>query len=184
MGIGEKIKSIKDKMRPMDYIIIGLVVFVILIFILFSLGKEVYSPTPVENEGKVTYEIFFKNVLITGDEKLHNPFKVGDETFVTIRNEPHAKLKIVDVKYDRKVTMIPTGNSAKPYIIAEDMENPCAFDFVVKVEDTAKFTKDGVVSGGNKIKVGLPITLESAEYRLNGVISSFEVIDLKNKEDE
>jgi len=180
----KKFKSIVKKMRPIDYMIIGVCIFLLVIVAFIYAGKKVYSPTPVLNEGKITYDIFFKGVLITGDEAKHNPFKVGDETFATIRNEPHAKLKIVDVKYDRKRTMIPTGNMNKPYVLAEDMENPCSYDFIVTVEDTAKFTENGAVSAGNKVKVGLPITLESAEYRLNGVITSFSIVDLKNSEDE
>ena len=39
----------------------------------------------------------------------------------------------------------------------------------------AKITKDGAVVGGNKIKVGLPVTLEGMAYKLNGIISDVRV---------
>ena len=184
--INEKIKSIPNKMRPMDYMIVALLVFVLIIFGIIYYGKKVYAPTPVENEGKVSYEIYFKNVSISGgiNEERQNPFVVGDDTFVTIRNQPHAKLKITDVKYNRKMVMLPTGNANNPYVLVDDKENPLSYDFLVTVEDNGKFTNDGIVSGGNKIKVGLPITLESQLYRLEGRITNVKILTLKNNDNE
>lgn len=181
----EKVKSILQKMRPMDYMILGLVIFILVIFTFIFVGKKVYSPTPVENEGKVAYEIFFQNVKVSGNENDRiSLFKAGDETFVTIRNQPHAKLKITDVKYDRKMLMLPTGNANEPYTLVVDIENPFAYDFLITVEDNGKLTTDGIVSGGNKIKIGLPITLEGPTYRLNGLITNVKILTLENNEDE
>lgn len=184
--VKEKVKSISKKMRPMDFMIIGVVIFIFIIFGIIYFGKKVYAPTPVENEGKVAYEIYFKNVLISGGEKddRQNPFEVGAETFVTIRNQPHAKLKITDVKYNRKMVMIPTGNASNPYVLVDDKENPLSYDFLITVEDNGKFTNDGVVSGGIKIKVGLPITLEAQTYRLDGKITNVKILTLKNNDNE
>ena len=179
-------KNILKKMRPMDFMILGIFVFLIILYGLFYIGKKAYSPTPVQNEGKVAYEIFFKNVLISdgGENEIESPFKVGDETFVTIRNVPHSKLKITNVKYNRKMIMIPTGNINNPYVLSDDKENPLSFDFLVTVEDNGKYTDDGVISGGNKIKVGLPITLEAATYRLDGKITNVKILTITNNDNE
>ena len=185
--VKEKAKNLIQKMRPMDYMIVGFLVFLVVIYGIIYFGKKVYAPTPVENEGKVAYEIYFKNVLISdgGDKERENPFNIGDETFVTIRNVPHAKLKITDVKYNRKMVMVPTGNVNNPYVLVDDKENPLAYDFLVTVEDNGKYTNDGIVSGGNKIKVGLPITLEAPEYRLDGKITNVKILTtLKNSDNE
>ena len=181
----EKVKSILQKMRPMDYMILGLAVFILVIFTFIFIGKKVYSPTPVENEGKVAYEIFFQNVKVSGTENnRQNPFEVGAETFVTIRNQPHAKLKITDVKYNRKMIMIPTGKADSPYVLVDDKENPLSYDFLITVEDKGKMTSDGIISGGNKVKIGLPIILEGATYRLNGIITNVKILTLEKSEDE
>ena len=66
-------------------------------------------------------------------------------------------------------------------VLVADKENPLAYDFLVTVEDNGKFTNDGVVSGGSKIKVGLDITLEAPIYRLNGKITNVKILTLKNK---
>ena len=181
-----KVKTELKKMRPMDFMIIGVIAFLILILGFIYMGKKIYAPTPVENEGKVAYEIYFKNVSISGgngDER-QNPFEVGAETFITIRNQPHAKLKITDVKYNRKMVMIPTGNASNPYVLVDDKENPLSYDFLVTVEDSGKFTNDGIVSGGMKIKTGLKITLEGQTYRLDGIITNVKVLTTANNNKE
>ena len=179
-------KNILQKMRPMDFMILGIFIFLIVLYGLFYIGKKTYAPTPVENEGRVAYEIYFKNVIISdgGDKEMKSPFNIDDETFVTIRNVPHSKLKITNVKYNHKKVMMPTGNANNPYVLVDDKENPLSFDFLVTVEDKGKYTADGVVSGGNKIKMGLPITLEADTYRLNGIITNVKVLTTNSNDNE
>ena len=52
------------------------------------------------------------------------------------------------------------------------------FDFIVKLEDTAKKTPDGYVAGGNKIKMGIPVVIEGERYKYTGVISNvYEAVE-------
>ena len=60
-------------------------------------------------------------------------------------------------------------------MVVDDVTSPFNYDFLVTVEDDAKITKDGAVVGGNKIKIGLPVTLEGVDYRLNGIVSNISV---------
>ena len=84
--------------------------------------------------------------------------------------------------------MIPTFNAKKRFDVVDDVTAPYQYDFLVTVLDKAKITKDrdGAVVGGNKIKIGLPITLEGADYKLNGIVSNITVVakpDEKNNDD-
>ena len=54
------------------------------------------------------------------------------------------------------------------------------YDITVTLTDTAKITKDGAVVGGNKIKIGLPITLEGKDYKFNGTVSDLTVMPETN----
>ncbi len=38
------------------------------------------------------------------------PYKAGEETFITIRNVPYTKLKIVDVAYQPRKIVLPVNN--------------------------------------------------------------------------
>ena len=61
--------------------------------------------------------------------------------------------------------------------MVEDVSQAFLYDILVTliVED-AKITKDGAVVGGNKIKIGLPVTLEGPSYRLNGTVSDVRIL--------
>ena len=89
-----------------------------------------------------------------------------------------APIKIKDVKYDRKKAIVPTFNVKQPFSVVDDVTSPYQYDFLITVVDKAKITKDkdGAVVGGNKIKIGLPITLEGADYKLNGIVSNITVV--------
>ena len=61
---------------------------------------------------------------------------------------------------------------------------PSVFDAIITISDTAKITKDGAVVGGNKIKMGLPVTLEGQKYKFNGTISDVRVSSETKIEDD
>lgn len=170
--------NIKE-LKPFDYVIIIAVIAVLAIGVLAYLGKNKFSKSPVEATKKIAFQVMLKSVSVTDKEM---PFKIGEEAFITIRNVPYTKLKIVDSLYQPKKTMLPTNNANRPFIVVEDYSQPYQYDFIVTLVDEAKITKDGPVVGGNKIKIGLPIVLEGFNYRVGGTISNVQVLtdeDLK-----
>ena len=120
-----------------------------------------------------------RGVTFSGDKI---PIKKVDKTIISIRNVPYSDLEILDVKADRRKIVLPTLNSKKVVIVVEDEGQPDLYDVVVTLTDTAKITKDGAVVGGNKVKMGLPITLEGADYKFNGTVSDINIIDDVNKD--
>ncbi len=171
----EKFLKLLKKLRPLDIIIIVIILAAMLAGAFTFLGKRATSSNQIEASTKVDIEVYFRNVVVTSN---NSPFEEGDETFITIRNVPYTKLKIVNVNYDRKKVILHTERNN--YQVVDDLTSPFSYDFLVTVEDDAKITKDGAVVGGNKIKIGLPVTLEGVDYRLNGVVSN---ISLSKKAD-
>jgi len=166
------------KIRPFDYLIIALVLITVIVGFLTFTHKRTTSSNRIETTTDVEMEVYLKGVTSTSSEEL---FKTGDETFITIRNVPYTKLQIKDVKMSKRKITLPSLNSKKPYIVVNDESAPYQYDFLIKIKDNAKITKDGdAVVGGNKIKIGIPITLEGAKYKLNGVISNI-IISPKTK---
>lgn len=162
--------------RKIDLIIIlAVIVFAIFGFIIVSKTHK-FGSTPVQAEKKVAIQVFFRNLIVTD-----NPFNIEEKAFITIRNVPYTSLKILDVNFQPKQTVVPTSTKKKGYMVVNDPSQPWQFDFVVTLEDTVKITNEGeYVVGGNKLKVGLPIVLEGKDYRFNGVISSILPIEQSN----
>ena len=67
-------------------------------------------------------------------------------------------------------------------LTVEDPSQAYVYDMIVTLSDTAKITKDGAVVGGNKIKMGLPITLEGKDYKFNGTVSDLKVMPVTDDE--
>ncbi len=162
--------NILKRIKPFDYLIIFIIIFALIIGFLTFTKKRATSSNQIEANVNIELEIYLRGVATTSNEPL---FKAGDETFITIRNVPYTKLKIKDVKFDKRKIMLPSLNPKKPYILTNDESSPYHYDYLVTVVDDAKITKDGdAVVGGNKVKIGLPITLEGAKYKFNGVITN------------
>jgi hypothetical protein len=134
----------------------------------FFLAKAGYAGVDQVITGKavVNVDIYFAGVK-TKDPKM---FKKGDKTSLTIRNQPiEGVLTIADVKDQPKQVsfLTPSGK----IIAVEDPAQPLAHDFTVTVASEAERTNDGyVVKGGQKIKIGNQVELESFSYRVQGVV--------------
>lgn len=127
----------------------------------------------IEKTSKIAFQVFLRGVTITGNE---NPIKAGDKTFISIRNVPYTDLQVVDTKIDTKKIVMPNPGGKPPFTLVQDFGQIFMYDIVVTVVDNAKITKDGAVVGGNKIKIGLPITLEGKDYKFNGTVSNIELL--------
>ena len=161
------------KLKLTDYIIIVLILVLIIIGGLSLLKKKNFAKLPVEKEAVIRFEVFFRGVTISASE---TPFKVGDNAFITIRNVPYTKLKIVGMNGRPRMLVLPSNN-AQGYVIAEDISMPNLYDIIVQLEDKAKKTPDGYVAGGNKIKMGIPVVIEGEKYKYSGTISNIEEVE-------
>jgi hypothetical protein len=122
----------------------------------------------IEATSPIIFQVFLRGVTITGDEF---PVKIKEKSFITIRNVPYTELEVIDVNSKPRKIYAPNSK----LLLVNDPAQPSIFDAIVTIKDLAKITKDGAVVGGNKIKIGLPVTLEGKNYKLNGIISDVRV---------
>lgn len=108
-------------------------------------------------------------VLIRGSISDLDIFK-KEKAFVTIRNQPYAPVDIVDVHAERMKVSVPTPDG-KGVQALPDPSLPWGSNVLLTFRDAnAMATDDGIVLGGNKVKVGVQIELETFWYRLTGAI--------------
>ncbi len=164
------------KFSLVDLVIIGGVIIALLVGIYTAKHFRQTADKQIEATSPITFQVFLRGVTVTGEEF---PVKKDAKTFITIRNVPYTELTVVDVNSQPRKTLSPSGR----YTLVNDPSQPAIFDAVVTITDTAKITKDGAVVGGNKIKMGLPVTLEGESYKFNGTISDVRVsndVDVKD----
>ena len=161
------------KFRIVDFVIIlGVILALIVGFLTYKHLRQTAS-NQIESTSKIAFQVFLRGVTITGS---YNPIKAGENTFISIRNVPYTDLKVVGSKIDMKKIVMPSKSTKEPFILVDDYSQAFMYDIIVTVVDTAEITKDGAVVGGNKIKIGLPITLEGKDYKFNGTVSYVQVL--------
>ena len=166
--------NLLKKLRLVDYIIIFAIVVLVIIGSLAVFKKKNFANLPIEKEATIQFDVFFRGITLTGKD---SPFKQGEDAFITIRNIPYTKLKVIEAIGQPRMTVFPAKNE-KGYMFAQDVSTPNLFDFVVRLEDKAKKTPDGFVAGGNKIKMGIPVVIEGETYKYSGTISNvYEVVE-------
>jgi len=156
------------KISIIDLIILVGVVIALLVGVFTAKNLRQTADKQIEAISPITFQVFLRGVTVTGEKF---PISSGNKTFITIRNVPYTELEVIDVNSQPRKTFSPTSKG----LLVPDPAQPAIFDAVVTISDTAKVTKDGAVVGGNKIKMGLPITLEGEKYRFNGTISDVRV---------
>ena len=171
----DKFEFLKD-LKAFDLIVIlGVAIALAVGFLTFKQVRQT-ADKQIETTSPIVFDVFLRGITLTGSE---TPLKAGDKTFISIRNVPYSDLEVVNVKTERKKTILPvlsnSKNAAKNVLIVDDVAQNSLYDIVVTLTDTAKITKDGAVVGGNKIKMGLPITLEGGNYKFNGTVSNIVV---------
>ncbi len=174
-------KNILGKFNIVDIIIIVGVVIALFVGVFTVKHFRQTADKQIEATSEITFQVFLRGVTVTGEEF---PIKAGEKTFITIRNVPYTELSVNGVAYTPRQTAVASQKNEKQYVLVNDPAQPSIFDAVVSVTDTAKITKDGAVVGGNKIKIGLPVTLEGENYKFNGTISDVRVTyDTKVEDD-
>ena len=158
--------NIFKKLRITDYIIILLILVLVAVGGFAVFKKKNFSNLPVEKEVTIHFDVFFRGVTMSTPEL---PFKPGDDAFITIRNVPYTKLKIVACDAQERMTYV---NTPKGTTVMPDVAMPNLVDCIVKLEDKAKKTADGYVAGGNKIKMGIPVVIEGEKYKFQGSVSN------------
>lgn len=131
-------------------------------------------------EGTTTIEYTF----LVRNAKSMTPdlFKVGDTLSMTIRNQPRGEVAIVKSETSRKKALIQnnTHGGGNGYFVVDDPTEPNGYDFLVTVTDKAEVTKEGYVTEGVKVKVGLPIDVEGQHYRFPAVIVAVKDVAAKD----
>ncbi len=173
-------KNILGKLNFIDIVIVAGVMVAISVGLFTMKHFRQTADKQIEAVSTVTFQIFLRGVTYTGEEL---PVKNNEKTFITIRNVPYTELNVTDVVSNPRQTAISSSKAVEQYILIKDPTQPSLYDAIVTVEDIAKITKDGAVVGGNKINMGLPVTIEGENYKFNGTISDVRVTNETKIED-
>lgn len=131
-----------------------------------SLNKKVRA------EGLAQVKVAIRGARVL-DPKI---FEKHKKVFVIIRNQPHGNLDVIDVKAFRRSLIFYDQDTHKA-VKLNNFEDSLVTDADITLQGQAQFTTDdppSIVMGGNKVKAGIPVELETLDYKFSG-----SIIDVK-----
>lgn len=173
-----KLKKIIKKIGLVDIIIIFAIITALVVgYMTFKKIRQT-SDKQIVSTSEVVFHVLVRGFSFSGEQF---PIQAGEKSFITIRNVPYTELNVENVVYDtRKIGVFANGQMHP----VTDPAYPNLYDMVVILKDDAKITNDGPVVGGNKLKIGLPITIEGTTYKLNGTVSNVVILPPKKEDNK
>ncbi|MFH0703034.1 MAG: DUF4330 domain-containing protein [bacterium] len=153
------------------------IIFVVLLAVtgltLVKTGRFTTSAQIIKEKSTIEFDVVIRGQKLSKQSAL---FKPGEKTFITIRNVPYTALEVVKSEITPWQTVIPNPKDLSKALAVDDPTAPHTYNFFVTLKDKALITNDGPVIGGNKIKIGLVVSLEGFDYRLSGIVSGVRII--------
>ncbi|MEM9568001.1 MAG: DUF4330 domain-containing protein [Cyanobacteria bacterium P01_E01_bin.34] len=150
----------------------ALVVLVAMVAIFLVPANSQSVPIPgfnTSNQKPVEVDVVARRVSTRSAEV----FKPGERANIVIRNQPYGEVDVVGVEdVSRSVPVVlPDGS------IERVAEEQFIADIVVTVSGQAAVTSNGIVLGNSKVKVGVPIELETFDSLIHGTVMEVRILD-------
>ena len=100
-------------------------------------------------------------------------FKTGTKANLIIRNQPYGEVEVTKVEnVTRTIPLVFPDGTVKNIPDREAYR----LDLVVTLSGQGQKTKDGVVLGNNKVKIGVPLEIETFDYDLRGSVMDVRIL--------
>jgi hypothetical protein len=158
------------KFNVIDALTLGVLMMAALGVIAVQSGWHHTASQQIEGEADVTYTVVLPALRIEHPETV---LKTGETIHLSVRNQPRGDIHIQAVSLHPRQFVLPKGNG--DFKLIDDPNLPNAVDVTLTLSDHAQTTPDGVVANGVKIKIGMPIDVETPLLRAAGVITSVQM---------
>ena len=143
---------------------------------LAALGGVIWSPKLSSAVAKATgavkpvqVSVDVRHLYSANPEQLLNSAREEAALNIVIRNQPAGRVTLVSVDdLTNSLTAVQPDGSV---VVADAPSTALPRHARFVMEANAEIKPSGVVIGGTKLKVGVPVELEGRLYRLNGVVS-------------
>ena len=116
-----------------------------------------------------------RRVSAADPEALIQDALASGRTSIIVRNQPAGSVKLIRVDDINRVLVQVQPDGSVVTAPDPNRANVGTLNARFVLEGDATVSKSGVVLAGTKLKVGTPVELEGALYRLNGTVSGVKV---------
>jgi hypothetical protein len=142
---------------------------------LFVVAGIFFSPggaAPIRGQDKpqaVEADVIVRGLNVLNPDTLMTEFKTGNKLSFVIRNQPAGQVDIKTVRQlDRNLAVPQPNGSVKA--IKDPRPDSYSIDMILTVTGKGQKTKDGLVLGNTKMKIGSSVEIDQLNYNFNGTV--------------
>jgi len=158
------------KISVIDLAALGVVLMVV-VGIFFVPGGT-GSVAQVGPTRMVEIDLIVRGLSIARPEEL---MRSGDTVSFIVRNQPAGTLTIKNLTFFAPQVEVPQPDGSVKFVADARPQARYLRDMVITLTGTAQVVDGGAVVGNSKIKVGVPVELEGAQYNVRGSVMDVRV---------
>ena len=117
----------------------------------------------------VEADVIVRGLNVLNPESLLKQFGAGNKLSFVIRNQPAGQVDIKSVRQlDRTLAVTQADGSVKP--MKDPRPDSYSMDMIVTVTGKGQKTKEGLVLGNTKMKIGSSVEIDQLNYNFNGTV--------------
>lgn len=129
-------------------------------------GKSIAQVGGVETK-PVEVDIMIRGLTVLKPDEL---IKAGEKTSFIIRNQPRGEIDVKKVQPLVPKIPVPLPDGTLKVLPDPRLEDLYVRDFIITLAANAQVTKDGVVFGSDKVKIGTAVDIEGPKYAIRGSV--------------
>jgi hypothetical protein len=128
------------------------------------------SVAQVKETKPVEVDLLIRGLSVGDPDGLIKKFQADKKANIVIRNQPHGQVDIKKVEELPKTILATQPDGSVKELPDPRDKSSYSLDMIMTIGGQAQITKDGVVLGNEKIKIGVPVRLEGFEYEFNASV--------------
>jgi Domain of unknown function (DUF4330) len=145
-----------------------LVMLFVVAGIFFSPGGSSPMRGQVESH-PVEADVIVRGLNILKPEQLLQRFAPGSKLSFVIRNQPAGQVDIKEVRQLKRTLVLPQPDGSGKEMVDPRSDN-YSMDMIITVTGKGQQTKDGLVLGNTKMKIGSSVEIDQLHYNFNGTV--------------
>jgi hypothetical protein len=149
----------------------GLVILLVILGIFFFPGSNGSSVAQSGAKQRIEVDLVVRGLNVREPQKLISSFTQQKKTNLIIRNQPYGDAEIINVKQLPRNVLVPQPDgTVKVLPDPRAQETSFSTDMLLTIAGQGQVTKNGLVIGNNKVKIGTTIELEGVDYNFNASV--------------
>jgi hypothetical protein len=124
----------------------------------------------------VEADVIVRGLNVLEPSKFMKEFSPGNKLSFVIRNQPAGQVDIKTIRQlERTISATQPDGSLKP--LKDPRPDSYSIDTIITVTGKGQQTKEGLVLGNTKMKIGSPVEIDQPNYNFNGTVIDIRYLD-------